>query len=204
MFSLLAAQGLFLVRNRRYSGEISLLLHNKYRAARLCPHRHSVGAGCDSPFRLECVCVWGSHAKRDYRWEWCLCVLLSVQICVCLYVCVFVDMWAGRTGGLLGEITAQICPLLFTHTLPLRPLKAYPKAYPAHTHEHTTDLRTHTHTHRILISTLSKIPITVFTVFPSPKLLWLIFREMDVERQEKEGWTTSALAQLCPARVIIY
>lgn len=50
---------------------------------------------------------------------------------VCVYVClntmcVHVDIWAGRTGGLLGEITAQICPLLFTHTLLLRPLKAYP------------------------------------------------------------------------------
>ena len=75
-----------------------------------------------------CLCVREreSHAKRDYRWEWCVCVCVCVSVSVCLNVRVFVDMWAGRTGGLLGEITAQICPLLLTHTLLLRPLKAYP------------------------------------------------------------------------------
>lgn len=131
MFCLLAALGLFLVSNRRYSGEILLWLHNKYRAASV---RIGVLFKLDSPFRLDCACV----CVRERAMLNMITDGNGVCVHVCLnMMCVYVRIWAGRTGGLQGEITAQICPLLFTHTLLLRPLKAYPKAYPAHTHTHS-------------------------------------------------------------------
>lgn len=53
----------------------------------------------------------------------CIGLWSVLYVCVCV---VFVCMWAGWTEGLQGKITAQICLLLLTHTLLLRPLKAYP------------------------------------------------------------------------------
>lgn len=99
--------------SRRCSAEILLLLHNKHGAAILGRHKHSDLAACDGPFRRGRVCVCGA----------CEQAMLNVitdgnGVCVCGYV----GRQHGRSAG--RDNCSVICPLLLTHTLPLRPLKA--------------------------------------------------------------------------------
>lgn len=162
MFCLLAAQGLFLVSNRRYSGEILLLL---------------LLVRIGILFKLDVIehSDWTVYVCEGAMLNMitdgngvCVCVRVSLSVCMC--VCGYVGRQDRRPAG--RDNCSNLSSPSHSHpsaqtskSLPLRlTLRAH-----AGTHPHT-----YAHTHRILISTLSPTPISVFAVLPSLWQLLLI------------------------------
>lgn len=174
MFSLLAAQDLFLVSNRRYSGEILLLLHNKYRAARL-----RIGI----LFELDVIVhsVWTVYVCERAMLNMitdangvCVWVCLNVWVCVCGYVGRQDRRSAGRDN--CSNLSSP------SHSHPsAQTSKSLPLGLPCtHTQAHNQHMYTHSRDPHI-----NPIPNSHFGLRSSPKSKAVVvdLREMDVERR---------------------
>lgn len=176
MFCLLTAQGLFLVSNRRYSGEILLLLHNKYRAARLSPHRHSVRAGCDSPH-------WTVYVRERATLN-----MITDGNGVCVCVCGYMGRQDRRSAG--RDNCSNLSSPSHSHPS-AQTSKSLPLGLPRTcTHTHTQDPH------------INPIPNSHFSLHSSPKSITVVLRliEMDMQRHGKRGLDNKCISTALSSR----
>ena len=129
----------------------------------------------------------------------CLCVCVCLSKCAC--VCGYVGRQDRRSAG--RDNCSNLSSPSHSHPS-AQTSKSLPLGLPC-THTQTHDPHTYTQTHT-LDPHINPIPTPISVFRSSHKLTAVVvdLRVMDTERQETERWTTSALAQLCPAGVIIY